>query len=111
MAKYLLQGFYTQEGVKGIATKGGSERKAAVAKAAKSLGGRLETFYFAFGDPDALAIVDLPDGVSAAALSLAVNSSGTIHCRTTVLMTVEEMDEAAKKGVGYTPPGVGATRG
>lgn len=105
MPKYLLQGFYTQEGARGIATKGGTERKTAVAKAAKSLGGKLETFYFAFGEPDALAIVDLPDGVSAAALSLAVNSSGTIHCKTTVLMTVEEMDEASKKAVGYIPPG------
>lgn len=105
MAKYLLQGFYTQEGARGIARKGGMERKTAVAKAAKSLGGKLETFYFAFGEPDALAIVDLPDGLSAAALSLAVNSSGTIHCRTSVLLTAEEMDEAAKKVVGYIPPG------
>jgi uncharacterized protein with GYD domain len=105
MAKYLLQGYYTQEGARGITKKGGTERKTAVAKAAKSLGGKLETFYFSFGEPDALAIVDLPDGVSAAALSLAVNSSGTIRCKTSVLLTVEEMDEAAKKVVGYIPPG------
>lgn len=105
MAKYLLQGSYTTEGSKGILEHGGSQRRAAVEEAARSLGGKLESFYFAFGDSDAIAIVDLPDNVSAAAVSLAANASGGINCKTTVLMTPEEMDEAARKPLSYRPPG------
>ena len=51
------------------------------------------------------AIVDMPDPVSAAAMALAVNASGVVKVRTTVLLTPEEMDQASKKSVTYTPPG------
>lgn len=105
MPKYLLQGSYTAIGIKGILQKGGSQRKAAVEEVAKSLGGNLETFYFAFGEPDALAIIDVPDNISAAAVSLAANASGGIQCKTTLLLTTEEIDEAAQKTVSYPPPG------
>ncbi|MBM3790427.1 MAG: GYD domain-containing protein [Acidobacteria bacterium] len=103
MPKFLLQGSYTSQGTKGIIQAGGSQRRAAVEEAAKSLGGKLEVFYFAFGDCDALAIIDVPDNVSAAAVSLAANASGGIACKTTVLMTPEEMDQAAKKSLSYRP--------
>ena len=105
MPKYLLQGSYSAEGASGIMRLGGSQRREAVEQAAKSLGGKLEAFYFAFGEPDAFAVIDMPDSVSAAAISLVVNASGTIHCKTTVLMTPEEMDKAAGKTVNYRAPG------
>jgi uncharacterized protein with GYD domain len=105
MPKYLLQGSYTTDGAKGILQKGGSQRKAALEEAAKSLGGRLESFYYAFGDSDAIAIIEVPDNVSAVSVSLAVNSSGRIQCKTTPLLTPEEMDEATRKTVSYRPPG------
>ena len=41
-------------------------------KRVEGLGGKLETFYYAFGDVDAYVIFDAPDHVSAAALALAV---------------------------------------
>jgi uncharacterized protein with GYD domain len=104
MPKYLLQGSYSPEGTGGIMKLGGSQRKEAVERAAQSLGGKLEAFYFTFGEPDALAVVDVPDSVSAAALSLVINASGTIRCKTTVLITPEEMDEAARKTVAYRRP-------
>ena len=105
MPKYLLQASYTAEGAKGLAKAGGSSRKAAVAALLKSMGGKLESFYFAFGESDAFVIVDVPDHVAAAALSLAVNASGAVCLRTTVLLTSEEMDQATKKTVTYRPPG------
>ena len=71
----------------------------------EGLGGKMECFYFTFGEPDAFAVIDVPDAVSAAAMSLAVNSAGGAHVSTTVLLTPEEMDQAAKKQVGYRPPG------
>ena len=60
--------------------------------------------YFAFGDVDCFVIVDLPDNVSAAALSLAVNESGLIASKAIVLLTPEEMDEAGKKKVHFRAP-------
>jgi uncharacterized protein with GYD domain len=105
MAKYLYQSSYTTEGVKGLLKDGGSKRRAAAEEVAQSLGGKVEAFYFAFGGTDAYVIIDLPDNASAAAGSLAVSASGAIQLKTTVLLTPEEMDSAAKKSVSYSPPG------
>ena len=105
MPKYLFQSNYVGEGVKGLLKEGGSSRRAAVEKAAKSMGGKLETFYFAFGEVDAYVIVDLPDNAAAAALALTVSASGAAVAKTTVLMTPEELDNAAKRTPSYRPPG------
>ncbi len=105
MAKYLLQASYTTDGLKGILKDGGSKRRAAAEETVKGLGGKVEAFYFAFGDADAFVIVDVPDNVSATAASLAVNASGAVRVKTTVLITPEEMDQATKKTVTYRPPG------
>ena len=105
MAKYLLQASYTTEGLKGLLKDGGSKRRAAAEETVKGLGGKLEAFYFAFGDHDAYVIVDVPDNVSATAVSLAVNASGAVRVKTAVLLTPEEVDQATKKTVHYRPPG------
>lgn len=105
MPKYLVQASFSSEGAKGILKGGGSARRAAVQEALKSLEGKLEAYYFAFGEDDAYVIVDYPDHVSAAAASLAVNASGAVRTKTTVLLTPEEIDQAARKTVRYRPPG------
>ena len=105
MGKYLFEAHYTTEGAKGVVKEGGSGRRAAVEKSIASVGGRLETFYFAFGGSDAFVIADLPDNVSAAAMALAVNQSGMATTKTVVLLTPEEMDAAGKKTVSYRAPG------
>ena len=76
MPKYLFEGRYNVEGAKGVARECGSGRREAIQKSFESLGGKLESLYFAFGDVDAYVIGDLPDNESAAAMSLAVNQSG-----------------------------------
>ncbi|OFW02626.1 MAG: GYD domain protein [Acidobacteria bacterium RIFCSPLOWO2_02_FULL_68_18] len=105
MPKYLIAASYTAEGVKGLARDGGTKRRQAAEAAIKSAGGRLEGFYFAFGERDAYVIVDAPDNASIAAASLAINGSGAVQAKTVVLLTPEEMDQAAKKTVSYQPPG------
>ena len=105
MPKYLFHASYTLEGVRGLMKEGGSARKAAVERAIKSVGGSLESMYFAFGDADAVLIADMPDNATAAALSLIAGAAGGASVRTTVLLTPEEMDAAAKKQADYTPPG------
>lgn len=103
--KYLIEASYTVDGVKGVQSAGGSSRRDAVAQVAESVGGRLEGFYFAFGDPDAYVIVDLPDNESATAVALTVNAAGGATAKTVVLLTPEEVDAAAKRSVDYRPPG------
>lgn len=105
MPKYLFQASYTVEGSQGLRKGGGSARKAAIEDMAKGVGGKLESFYFAFGETDAFVIVDVPDNVSAAAVAVTVAASGGAGVKTTVLITPEEMDQATKKSVTYRPPG------
>ena len=105
MPKYLIQANYVGEGIKGLLKEGGTSRRAAVEKALSSVGGKLEGFYYAFGDTDAFVIVELPDNVTAAALSLIVNAPGTVAAKITVLLTPEEIDAATKKTPNYRPPG------
>ena len=105
MPKFLVEATYTAEGYKGLVKDTPSGRKAAVAQAAKKLGGKLEAMYFCLGDSDALLIVDLPDHVSAAALASAACMSGMARTKTTVLLTVPEADEALAKPIAYRAPG------
>jgi uncharacterized protein with GYD domain len=105
MPKYLVEASYTVEGVRGIQSAGGSSRRDAIAALAESVGGQLESFYFAFGERDVYTVVDLPDNESATAVALTVNASGAVKVRTTVLVTPEEVDAAAKRSVEYRAPG------
>jgi uncharacterized protein with GYD domain len=105
MPKFLIQGSYTAEGAKGLRKDGGSKRRQVAEALVKEAGGRLDAFYFTFGQTDFVLIADLPDSVSSAALSLAVNASGVTKVNTTPLLTPEEMDAAAKKQIGYRGPG------
>lgn len=105
MPKYLVQASYSAEGAKGLLKEGGTSRRAAIEKLAASVGGSIEVFYWAFGETDVYLILDLPDNASAAAIALTVAASGAVALKTTVLMTPEEVDAAAKKAPSYRPPG------
>jgi uncharacterized protein with GYD domain len=105
MPKFLIEASYTLDGVKGVLSAGGTARRDAVEEVAKSLGGQVDSFHFAFGDSDAYVIVDLPDNESAAAVALTVNAAGGATVNTVVLLTPEEVDAAAKRSVDYRPPG------
>jgi uncharacterized protein with GYD domain len=105
MARYLFSASYTTDGVRGLLKEGGSSRREAVRQGIEAQGGRLEGFYYTFGKDDVIVIAEVPDNVTAAALSLAISASGSVGIRTTVLLTPEEIDEATKKSVNYRPPG------
>jgi len=105
MSKYLFQGSYTEQGLKGVLKEGGSNRRNVIEQLARGLGGTLELFYFAHGSDDFFIVADLPDNVSAVATSLIVNATGTVRARTTVLITPEEVDQATKITVNFRPPG------
>ncbi|MBW7886199.1 MAG: GYD domain-containing protein [Caldilineaceae bacterium] len=105
MPKYMLQGTYTIEGLRGVLKEGGSARKKAVEELISSMGGRLEVMYFTFGTDDFVIIYDGVDNITTAAGAMMTSASGAVKARTTVLLTPEEMDEAAKKTGTYRPPG------
>jgi uncharacterized protein with GYD domain len=105
MPKFLITATYNVDGIKGLVKDGGSKRREAAKTAIKSVGGKMESFYFAFGGTDAFVVLDAPDNTSAAAASAAINASGLVKTQTVVLLTPEEMDKAVKKNVKYKAPG------
>lgn len=105
MAKYLWQVSYSVDGVKGLLREGGTGRRTAVEQATKDLGGSIEAFYYAFGDDDVYVIADIPDNVTAAAISLTVAGSGAARIKTVALLTPEEIDDATQKKIAYRAPG------
>jgi uncharacterized protein with GYD domain len=105
MPKYLISANYTAEGMAGVRAAGAKSRVDAVTTMIESMGGRLDSFHFAFGDTDVFVIVDAPDDEAAAAVSIAINGTGAVRTRTTKLLTVEQIDEALRRTVDYQPPG------
>jgi uncharacterized protein with GYD domain len=105
MPKFLIEGSYFAEGLRGLAKDKASGRQAAVKDALASLGGKLEGVYYALGDADVYVLCECPDHVSAAALSLAASASGLVRTKTIPLMTVEETDRALTMKSGYRAPG------
>ena len=106
MPKYMIEASYSTQGAQGLLKDGGSGRLAALEQAIASVGGSLETFYFAFGDTDVVLIVDVPDTASVVAASITASAAGGVtKVKTTPLITVEEMDDAAQKSPVYRPPG------
>ncbi len=105
MPKYLFQSRYTPEGARGLLREGGTSRRAATERALASVGGTLETFYYAFGGADVYIIADLPDNTAAASLSLVVGATETLSGETVVLLTPEELDDASRRHPEYRAPG------
>ena len=105
MSKYLISANYTAAGLQGVRSGGAKARVDAVSTMLEAAGGHLDSFHFAFGDSDVLAIADLPDDEAAASVAMAINSSGAVTVRTTKLLTVEQVDEALQRSVDYRAPG------
>jgi uncharacterized protein with GYD domain len=106
MTRYLFQVAYTPEAW-AAQIKSPQNRLEQIRPAVESLGGKLESMYYAFGEYDVVALADFPDDVSAAAFSLSASAGGAIKSiRTTPLMMVEDGMNAMKKaaGSGYRPP-------
>ena len=106
MAHYLIQVSYSREGIGGLLANP-QDRTAAVRPVVESMGGKLESLYYAFGEYDAVVIVELPDNVSAAALAMAIGGSpGISSYKTTPLLTMDEAMQAMRKasGTGYRSP-------
>lgn len=105
MPKYLFHVNYVGDGIKGLLRDGGTKRKEVTEKLINSVGGKIESFYFAFGETDLYIIADMPDSAASASISLTSAATGMIAGKTTVLITPEELDKAVKIKPTYQPPG------
>ena len=108
MPRYMVQLAYTPEAW-ASQLKNPANRVEAARPALEKVGARFEATYFAFGDYDLVFIMDAPDDVTGAALSLAFSAGGAVKAiKTTPLMTIEEGIEAMRKGAEvaaiYRPP-------
>jgi uncharacterized protein with GYD domain len=106
MPSYLLQFSYTPETLAGF-IKRPTDRREAIAKLAAQIGGKIVGSWFTFGDYDAVAIIEGPAIVDAAASSMIVSASGAFKAfKTTLLLSVEEGMAAMKKAgsIKYKPP-------
>ena len=109
MPRYMYEVAYTPEAWATLVEKP-QDRIEAIRPAVRKLGGKIESAYFTFGDYDIFVIVNMPDNVSAAAMSLAVSAGGTVKSiRTTPLMTIREGMRAMRqaKRSTYTPVSAG----
>ena len=107
MAHYLYQGAYSSEALKTLIKKP-TNRFDVVRGAVEKLGGSIEGAWFAFGEYDFVVVLDMPDNVSAAALSLAFAAGGALKSgKTTPLLSQQEGVAAMKRAgnTGYRPPG------
>ena len=107
MSLYLTRFSYTPETWAKL-IKNPEDRRAAAQQYIEVVGGKLQGFWYAFGDHDGYALWEAPDNVSMAATALAIGAGGALSSmQTTVLLTVEETLSALKKAssVKYRPPG------
>jgi uncharacterized protein with GYD domain len=105
MAKYLIETTYTPEGIRALRQDSASGRREAVTRLLQSVEGKLEAFYYAMGDRDVIAIVEVPDAESVAAISLTGSATGLYKVTTTALLSVEEIDRALSRKLAFRGPG------
>jgi uncharacterized protein with GYD domain len=106
MAHYMHQIAFTPEAWAKMVNNPQS-REAAMRPMFEKLGGKLLSYWFCFGDYDAVLITELPGNVSAAAACMASAQAGTLKAlKTTPLVSVEESMEAMRKAgsAGFRPP-------
>jgi uncharacterized protein with GYD domain len=106
MAMYMLQVSYTPASW-AAQVKNPTDRIEAIRPAVEKLGGKVTGAWYAFGEYDIVAILDMPDNTAAAAFALAAAAGGACSAvKTTPLMTIQEGMNALKAagGAGYKPP-------
>jgi uncharacterized protein with GYD domain len=96
MAKYLMQATFSVEGMERLKQDGGSKRRAANERLVAEMGGRIEAFFYGFGDTNVYAIVDFPENVGAATEWLTIGAGGVARATMTALLTAEELDAAGE---------------
>ncbi len=110
MPKYLVQVKYKTKAWTAL-VRDPQDRLEIAGPVVKNLGGSIDCAYLSFGEYDSMAVLAMPDDISAASLSMALLASGVFESiKTTPLMTWEDGVEAMKKAknAAYHPPNEGS---
>jgi uncharacterized protein with GYD domain len=106
MPLYMHQVAYSPEGWNAVISHP-QNRIEAVRSAIEKLGGKVVSGWLSFGEYDVVAITEMPDHVTAAAIGIAFAGGGACKSvQTTPLLTQEEGLQAMKKAgeCGYRSP-------
>lgn len=106
MPLYLGRFSYTSAAVKALVDNP-QDRSKAAAEAAESLGAKMVGFWYAFGEFDGVFLAEAPDNATVASLAMLIGAGGALSkVETTVLLTMEEAQEAMRKAgaATYRPP-------
>jgi uncharacterized protein with GYD domain len=109
MPKYLALFSYSEESMAAMIENPAPEREPAIRAVLESVGARLETFYWMFGEHDGIAVVEAPDSVTMAGVSAAISSTGTVHSETHELFSSADirriLETAQRARANFTEPG------
>lgn len=106
MAYYLLQVAYTSESF-ASQMKNPQNVVERTKSVIESLGGKLLSTYYAFGEYDLIQTMECPDSVSAAAVAMVAAAGGALKAtKITPLLSVDEGQKALKKAaaIKYKAP-------
>jgi len=95
--RYLVRAVLTPEGLKNLQKQPPTALKAGVVKFVESVGGKLEFWFFDYGESTAYSVIGYPDEIAAATAQLSTNAAGFAHVTIRPLLTAEEMDKAVAK--------------
>ena len=108
MPTFMVQASYTNTAW-GMLVQRTENRMEALKPMMDRLEGRILSWYYTFGDYDVVVVFEVPNNVTAAAVSMAIAGSGAVkEFKTTVLMSPDEGFDAMllAQGAGYRQPGV-----
>lgn len=106
MSKYLIRGKFTAHGIKGLLKEGGTARRSMGEIMFKGLGGTLDKMYFTLNADEVLLLVDIPDNLALASVSMHIDASGMAEATIIPLHTPEDIDTASHIAVNYRAPGI-----
>ncbi len=111
MPLFMVQFSYTAEAWAALA-RNPEDRSEAVRGLAESMGGRLVSFHYSFGDYDGVLMIEAPDEKAVASMVLASVSVGHVKSiKTTTLLTVEDTVEVLRRAGEVTFRGAGQSGG
>ncbi len=92
----MYSGNYTEAGIKGLLNEGGTARKEETIRVVEALGGKVEAYYWCYGEIDFMTIMEFPDNIAVTGMALNVAASGKFKGHITPLITSDEMDTMIK---------------
>jgi uncharacterized protein with GYD domain len=108
MPHILIRWQFTDASAKALVGKP-HDRTGAATALVEGFGGKLHSYFIAFGEYDGVAICEFPDNTAAGACSLSSAATGAFsRFETTTLLTAKEAEAAMKQAnttkTKYTPP-------